>query len=259
MCAVAFVLIAVIAWGDWELPDTSIGFLYLIPILLSAAALNKKQIFALAALCGYFREAFDPLQMAASSMGHQLRVEFNPSLWVPGSMGRMLVAIVGFAMTGFFVSEVNHRRRLLSEHLNDRERQISLRLEAERQLRILIETSPLAILTLDSTGHVVLANESARQLLGFEEEPLQGVAVEAYLPILRRMLQSHHAGGSNIRTNVECKGQRRDGEVFLAHVWLSTYRTSERRAGRRDLGCLREPARPGRRGPGFHDGDLGAC
>jgi signal transduction histidine kinase len=29
-----------------------------------------------------------------------------------------------------------------------------------------------------------------------------------------------------MRTNVECKGQRRNGEVFLAHVWLSTYRSS---------------------------------
>jgi C4-dicarboxylate-specific signal transduction histidine kinase len=35
-----------------------------------------------------------------------------------------------------------------------------------------------------------------------------------------------HRSGANIRTNVECKGQRRNGEVFLAHVWLSTYRTS---------------------------------
>jgi C4-dicarboxylate-specific signal transduction histidine kinase len=26
-----------------------------------------------------------------------------------------------------------------------------------------------------------------------------------------------------MRTSVECKGQRRNGEVFLAHVWLSTY------------------------------------
>ena len=31
----------------------------------------------------------------------------------------------------------------------------------------------------------------------------------------------------NLRTNVESKAQRRNGEVFLAHVWLSTYRTSQ--------------------------------
>jgi C4-dicarboxylate-specific signal transduction histidine kinase len=39
------------------------------------------------------------------------------------------------------------------------------------------------------------------------------------------MLHSHHSGG-NIRTNVECKGHRRNGDVFLANAWLSTYRTS---------------------------------
>jgi signal transduction histidine kinase len=32
---------------------------------------------------------------------------------------------------------------------------------------------------------------------------------------------------ANLRTNVECKAQRHNGEVFLAHVWLSTYHTSQ--------------------------------
>src|ERR1035437_7442203 len=91
---------------------------------------------------------------------------------------------------------------------------------------MLIETSPLAILTLDQAGRVLLANEAARHLLAFEKEPLQGEDVEPYLPLLPRMLHSHHSG-NNIRTNVECKGHRRGGEGFLAHVWLSTYRTSE--------------------------------
>src|ERR1017187_1684313 len=58
----------------------------------------------------------------------------------------------------------------------------------ELQVRMLIETSPLAILTLDAAGRVVLANESARQLLGFDSTQLQGEEVEAYLPILPRML-----------------------------------------------------------------------
>jgi two-component system, LuxR family, sensor kinase FixL len=227
VCLLAFVLILVIAWGDWVLPDTSVGFLYLLPILLSAAALNKKQILAMAALCGFLREAFDPLQQfSAPHLGSELRVVLDPRHWVAGSVSRMLVSLAGFTMAGFFVAEVNERRRMLVEHLRERERQIALRLEAERQLRILIETSPLAILTLDHTGKIALANESARQLLGFDADALQGEAVEQYLPILRRMLQSHHAGGANIRTNVECKGHRRSGEVFLAHVWLSTYRTS---------------------------------
>lgn len=131
-------------------------------------------------------------------------------------------------MTGFFVEELNRRRRLLEEHLKEREEQNRLRREAEQQTRILIETSPLAILTLDESGSVALANASARQLLGFEDEgALQGRMVEPFLPLLPRMLNSHRASPSHdIRTSVECKGQRCNGEVFLAHVWLSTYRTS---------------------------------
>jgi len=124
------------------------------------------------------------------------------------------------------VGELNRKRQLLSDHLAEREEQIRLRREAELQVRTLIETSPLAILTLNHAGRVALANESARQLLGFDTIPLQGEDVTPHLPILGRMLQSQHSGG-HIRTNVECRGQRRNGDVFLAHVWISTYRTSE--------------------------------
>jgi two-component system sensor kinase FixL len=225
VCGIASVLIAMIALVDWLSPDTSVGFLYLVPVLLSAAALNGPQILVMAALCGYLREVLDPLQGAPLTVGPLLWRAFNPLQWVPGSFGRLAVSVAGFAMTGFFVAELNQRRRLLSEHLKEREEQIRLRQEAELQVRVLIDTSPLAILTLDRSGHVLLANESARQLLGFEKEPLQGEDANLYLPLLCRMLHSHRSG-ANIRTNVECKGQRRNGEVFLAHVWLSTYLTS---------------------------------
>jgi two-component system sensor kinase FixL len=225
VCGIAGFVIALIAWGDFMLPNISVGFLYLIPVLVSAPALKGPQIVALAILCGYLREAFDPLQGISGRNLEPVAVVFNPLDWVPGSTGRLLAAIAGFAMTGFFVAELNQRRRLLAEHLQEREEQMLLRQEAERQVRILIETSPLAILTLDQAGEVRLANESARELLSFDDEPLQGRQVEPYLPILSRMLNSHHSGG-NIRTSVECKGQRRNGDVFLAHVWLSTYRTS---------------------------------
>ena len=224
--AAAAVLIAVIASLDWwVLPDASIGFLYLVPILLSAAALNSRQILAMAILCGYLRELFDPLQGTDRVMGWRLIRALNPANWAPGSFGRLVVSVAGFAMTGFFVAELNHRRRRLHRHLEEREEQIRLRHEVERQLQILTDTSPLAILTLDQNACVLTANDSARQLLGFEPEvPMEGQAVQPYLPILARML---HSRSSNIRTNVECRGQRRNGEVFLAHVWLSTFQGSQ--------------------------------
>jgi two-component system, LuxR family, sensor kinase FixL len=208
VCLISGVLTVLIAWVDWLLPTISIGFLYLIPVLLSAGVLNTAQIIGLSVLLGVLREIFDPIR------------------WAPGAEGRLGVAIAGFAMTGFFAVQLNQRRRLLLDHLHERETQIRLRREAEMQVRILIETSPLAILTLEHDGRVALANESARQLLGFDEESIQGENVEPYLPILYRMLRGHRAG-ANLRTNVESKAQRRNGEIFMAHVWLSTYATSQ--------------------------------
>ena len=208
VCVIAALLTASIAWVDWQFFDVSIGFLYLFPILLAAPALNTWQILLMAACCAFLREAFDPLRSA------------------PGAGERIAVVVAGYAMTGFFVTELNQRRRNLADHLAERERQIRLRQEAEQQVRILIETSPLAILTLDQSGRIVLANESARELFGFEDESLQGSDVAPYLPILYRMLKSSRSN-ANLRTNVESKAHRRNGEVFLAHVWLSTYHTSQ--------------------------------
>src|SRR3954467_13220725 len=148
VCVLSAGLIVLIAWVDWLLPTMSIGFLYLVPVLLSAGVLKTAQILTVAVFCGILREVFDPLE------------------WAPGAGGRVAVSIAGFAMTGFFVVQLNQRRRMLLAHLAEREEQIRRRLEAEMQVRILIETSPLAILTLDHNGKVALANESARQLLG---------------------------------------------------------------------------------------------
>ena len=104
-----------------------------------------------------------------------------------------MVVTAGFAMTGFFVEELNQRRRLLVAHLNEREEQMRLRQEAEQRIRILIETSPLAILTLDRTGSVRLANQSAEQLLGFEEGQLQPAMLES-CPASQMHLFTHRRG-----------------------------------------------------------------
>jgi two-component system sensor kinase FixL len=207
VCAIAGGMVAVIGWADFQLPTLSIGFLYLIPILISAAVLNGLQIVALAGLCSFLQELFAPLG------------------WSAGATDRLLVVLSGFALTGFFATQLIQRRRLLHKNLLELETEIRLRQDAESQVRILIETSPLAILTIDEPGRVLLANESARQLFDFEGESLQGIDVAQYLPILPRMLHSHHSSG-NIRTNVECNAKRRGGDVFLASVWISTYRTS---------------------------------
>jgi two-component system, LuxR family, sensor kinase FixL len=205
--AIAAVLMSAIFLVDWKLlPDISIGFLYIVPILLVAGSLNALEIVVLSALCGVLREMYNPANVQ------------------PGGPARILVGFGGFALAGLFVSELHEKRRLVTRHLREREQQIKLRLDAEQQVRVLIETSPLAILIVNQEGKIQLVNQSAHQLLGFEAGPLQGADIRPFLPILERLLKGQKAS-PGLRTTVECKGTRRDGEVFLAHMWVSTYQT----------------------------------
>jgi hypothetical protein len=59
-------------------------------------------------------------------------------------------------------------------------------------------------------------------LLRLERQSLAGEEIKAYLPILRSFL-SFRDSAAELRTVVETRGQRADGEAFLAHVWLSTF------------------------------------
>jgi len=203
--AIAAVCLAVIGWLDWLVINVSLGFLYIVPVLLTSATLRRLQMMILATACGVLREVFSPIHNQ------------------PGVLGRTLIGVAVFAMAGFFVSELNRSRKLVTHHLEEREEQILLRRQAEEELRAVIDTSPLAVLTLDSAGRVLLANESANQVLGFEQPLLPGQEIQPYLPILTRFLSVHSSTG--LRTTVESRGQRENGEWFLANIWLSTYAT----------------------------------
>jgi len=203
----AGVLVAIIACVDWKVVEFSLGFLYIVPILMASATLRGWQIVAFSTGCGILREWFSPIHTS------------------PGAAARISIGATGFALAGYFVSELNLKRQLVTRHLQERERQMQLRLDAEQQLRVVIETSPLAILTLDSAGRVLLANESAHHLFRLESQLLAGKEIQTHLPILKRFLNVQHSA-AHLRTTVESRGQRADGEAFLAHVWLSTFSTN---------------------------------
>jgi two-component system, LuxR family, sensor kinase FixL len=202
--AIAAILIVSIAYSDWKIEEVSVGFLYVLPILMASATLRGSQIVAVSIACGVLRELFSPLH------------------GTPGAGIRVCIGAAGFGLAGYFVAHLNRQRRTVMQHLWERERQMRLRVNAERQLQVVIETSPLGILTLNSEGRVLLANSSAQHLLRLEQQPLAGREVHSYLPILQRFLTSE-VSRPDLRTTVESKGLRADGEAFMAHIWLSTF------------------------------------
>lgn len=204
----ALVLIALIAVVDWRVDtNVSLGFLYLFPMLMVGVSLRRWQIAIAAALCTYLEEIFDPFP-------------FTPSESIP----RIILVFAAFFGAGLFVFESNKNRVLVQKHVVDLETEMELRRDAEEQLRVLVESSPAAIFTLDAKGTVLLANESAHHLLDVEPGKLPGSRIGDYLPALASV-PPFSSNTQLFRTEMECPGRRCTGEVFLANIWFSTYRT----------------------------------
>jgi two-component system, LuxR family, sensor kinase FixL len=204
--ALSILLVALI---DWRVDlNVSFGFLYLFPMLMMGICLKRWQLAVVAGLCTLLAELFDPFPWSSFT-----------------GIARNLFIFASYLVTGFFSYESARNRQLTLQHLIDVEQEIELRREAEQQLKILIDSSPAAILTLDSSGAIVKANRAAHRLLGFEPETLPGQSIQAFLPALANASAARESI-PDFSTEMQCRGRRRDGEVFPADVWFSTYKTS---------------------------------
>ena len=199
LLAFAGFLIVVIAVVDWYIgPYISLGFLYLFPIMIVGGFLSRPQIIIVALACAV--------------------LDFN-NLPKHESLVHLIFSSAGFVGTGLFISELLRNRRMMTQkHLGDL---MKLRQEAEEQLQTLVESSPAAIVTIDLSGQILVANEAAQQLLAPGAPSLQGQDISDYLPALRTVIRTQAT--RVFRTTMECRGQRSNGEAFLAGIWFSTY------------------------------------
>lgn len=185
--AASVLLLAIADW--WTKSYISLGFLYLFPILLSAGFLPRAAIVLLAVFCAILSEIFSSL---------------DPT----GSYIRLAFETLAFAGSGLLVAEMVRNRRLTTE--------------AQERLRILVETSPAAIVTIDENGFIQLANRAATELIAPRDGHLVGHPVAAFLPELHHALRREE--GPQFRTAMQCRGHRDNGEPFTADVWFSTYK-----------------------------------
>ena len=181
------VAVFIIALIDWlTKPYVSLGFLYLFPIMFAAAFLPRWLVAVLGVVCAVLAEQFSSL---------------NPSVV------RLSFESLALAGCGLFVGELARNRRLS--------------IESQTRLKALVETSPAAIVTVDSRGFIELANLAARELLAPREGELIGTPIAAFLPELHHALRWEEA--PQFRASMQCRGHRGNGETFTADVWFSTY------------------------------------
>jgi two-component system, LuxR family, sensor kinase FixL len=206
--ALAGVLIAAIAVVDWRVDaPLAFGFLYLFPILIVGGVCPRWVIIATALLCTALADWFDPYA-------------FTLAIALPQDV----LVFTSLAGTGMFAYEITRSRQRERENLRRVERESAARREAEEQLSFLIDSSPVAIFTMTVGGVIVLANSAAHRLLRVPSGELHGKNVRPYIPALSRVYANGQPGA--FRTEMQCRGERENGEVFLANVFFSTYNTA---------------------------------
>ncbi len=206
----AGIIFAAIALLDWGVVGAiPLGFLYLAPMLLVGSVLGSSQILVIALLCTGMAEAFD---------------DFT---WTPRTgLPRDVLYFAAFAAVGLFVREMSRNRLTALDHLHEVEHERDARRDAEEQLKALIESSPAAIVTADANGVIMMANGAACRMFALSDRNLTGKILYSFLPSLTNASR-HVPSDQFFRTVMQARGQRDDGETFLADICFSTYRTSE--------------------------------
>lgn len=203
----AAILIALIAIVDWKVEfNATLGFLYIFPMVLLGTVVGWLPMVLIAIFCTYLSDRLDPFPM--------------DSEYARDTLIFLTLGITGFlsqAVTKGFRREVESMERLEREH--------AARKAAEEQLEFLIQSSPAAVLTMTSQGEILLANPAAHRLLGVTEGALPGKGISRYIPALGSV-PSIEETAKIFCTEMQTRGQRENGDVFLADVFFSTYSTA---------------------------------
>ena len=202
---VGVLLIVVIAIVDSITPSLPLGYLYLFPILLMAGFLPPRWIGVVVLICAALTAILS-------------RFDLKPAIIL------FVMSSLGFAGTALFVSEIVINRQKALEYVHGLETQMRLRRETEGQLKGLVDSSPLAIITIDTSGSILLANEAAQSLFSPEGAPITGQPIAEFLPALQTVTQQPST--KVFRTQIRCRGRRSNGDIFLAAVWFSTSATA---------------------------------
>jgi two-component system sensor kinase FixL len=212
--AAASFLISVIAVCDWRFViNATLGFLYIFPIAMLGTVMRIWQLLLVAAFCMYLSIKLD---------------SFPFDMEVPRSILIFLsLATTGLLSRGIakgYRSEMASLARLKGE-MAARQEEVRARLAAEEQLEFLIQSSPAAVLTMTSKGEIILANPAAHFLFDVPAGSLAGRLIVHYIPALGSV-PSLDETANIYRAEMQTRGQREGGDVFLANVFFSTYRTA---------------------------------
>lgn len=146
--------------------------------------------------------------------------------------------IIGIAKIARDITERKVAEETIAENklrlrtLTEQEASARAEMLAERRFRELIENAPDAILQVDATGAIVIANRTAETVFGYTREELMGNSVDVLVP------EANRAGHAEYRKAFAAAGiarpmgqglnlyaRRKDGTQFPVEISLSPVKT----------------------------------
>ena len=180
--------------------NAALGGLLFVPLLVAAAYLPRSAIFLVSALIaiGWARLALEP-----------------------PNAGGLVISLLAFTGTGLFAGELIRNRRLSLELFEKKRQENDLRRQAEHEARALLDSTPAAMLTVDSEFRIGKANQAAWKMFGVPSSP-EGDPVERYVPALAEIMRSKGAA-QFAPSMIEARGRRVDGQEFYLNAWVSVH------------------------------------
>lgn len=199
----AATLVIVMALDNLHL-EHSLELFYVLPVVVAATVLNRWQTLLAALLCTSARSLF-----TVGLTPVELVLDFP-------------MAMLAYGSAGMLVTEMSRNRRAILVAYGRLEMEEKLRRHAQDQLRILVESSPAAIMTLNHRAEVLAANRAAHEILGYHEpDSLIGLSVADHVPVLSGALLVKH--GEDMHVSSASWAKRANGSHFPVTVWFSTY------------------------------------
>jgi two-component system, LuxR family, sensor kinase FixL len=200
----AGVVLGAVMFLDHFHVEESLELFYVLPVVIAATVLNLWPTLLAALTCTLAR---DFLTIGLAPI--ELALDFA-------------MAFLAYGSAGMLVTEMSRNRRAALAAYSRLKMEEELRRRAQDQLRILVESSPAAIVTLNQRAEVLAANRAAHGMLGFDEPgSLIGVSVADHIPVFSGALLVKHAEDMHVSST--SWGKRANGSHFPVSVWFSTY------------------------------------